>query len=46
MTVVSSTGVGRIEATSSMAPPVATTSAVPTTPPIINQRRAKDLGLR
>ena len=46
ITVVSNAGAGRIEATSRMAPPVATTSAEPTTPPMISHRRPSILGPR
>ena len=41
ITVVSSAGTGRIEATSRTAPPVATTSAEPTTPPMISRPRRR-----
>ncbi len=41
ITVVSSAGTGRIEATSRTAPPVATTSAKPTTPPMISRPRRR-----
>ena len=46
ITVVSSAGAERMGATSRMTPPVATTSAEPTTPPMIGHRRTTNPGPR